>query len=70
MNDLRCQFNALSSICAVSILNAPDEEERLNVLIKTIQLGDRLRKVWLFCFALFCCYWDVLFGVKMGIHFF
>ena len=44
VNELGCQFNALSSICAVAILNAP-EEERLNTLINTINLAHHLRKV-------------------------
>ena len=43
-------FNHLSSLCAVAILSTEEQEPRLQILTKVIELGYRLKKVLIFFF--------------------
>ena len=58
-------FNHLSALCAVSILNA-EEEERLGALVKVVKLAETLKKVFFLSFFFF----KILLMMEiMAIHF-
>ena len=55
----------ISALCAVDVLNCHDEEERLAVLIKVIELAWRLKKVcdiYIYIINYCCFYWGINCG--------